>query len=135
MTTIELKQIKRFYKNNGQHAEQIARFTLTGEIARADNKPFWIGGDIGDIQIKSAKATICKGNDIESHLKADGANRYGYVTKDFSRMFLMTKVEYLEFSRKFSYETKDSNGKNGGNVKMKFKYESREMIEYLESRH
>lgn len=134
MEIIELKQIKRIYKINGQHAEQVARYTLTGEIARADYTPFWVSGDIGDIQIKSAKATICQGTDIAEHLKRDKANRYGYVIKDFSKMFLMSKEEYLEFSTRFSYQTTESQ-KNGGKIKMRFKFESKEMIEYLESKH
>ena len=32
MTTINLLPIAREYKNNGQHAEQVARYPLTGEI-------------------------------------------------------------------------------------------------------
>ena len=77
MTTIELKELNRQYKNNGQHAEQVARYTLTGEVCKADNKPFTAGGDCGDIQIKSARATVCHGTDIKAHIAMDGANRYG----------------------------------------------------------
>ena len=59
MTTINLKTINRMYKNNGQHAEQTARFTLTGKIEKADNRPHNLGGDIGNLQVKSARATVC----------------------------------------------------------------------------
>lgn len=47
MYTVQLKSIARTYKNNGQHAEQVARFTLTGKIEQADNKPCTAGGNCG----------------------------------------------------------------------------------------
>ena len=133
MTKMTLKTIDRFYKNNGQHAEQVARFTITGEICKADNKPFTAGGDCGNLQIKSAKATICKGTDIAAHLRADKAELYGYVVADFSEMFVMTKAEYFEFAKMFSTITRESS-KNGGAEKMRFKSESKKVIEYLQAR-
>lgn len=131
MRIIALAQIERTYKNNGQHAEQTARFTLTGRIEKADNKPFWCGGDCGNIQIKSSRATICKGLDIEKHVMSDPAKFYGYVVSDFSKMYVMTKTEYTEFSKKFGTITTDSNGKNGGSQKIRLKTENREMIDWL----
>ena len=130
MYSIALKSIERTYKNNGQHAEQIARFTLTGEIVKADNKPFTVGADCLDIQIKSARATICKGTDIEKHLRVDKANRYGYVLKDFSTMYIMTKAEYYRFASLFSTKTRESE-KNGGAEKLRFKDETAEMLKWL----
>lgn len=88
MNAIQLdNSIPRTYSNNGQHAEQIARYTLTGKIEKADNKPFTVGGDVDDIQIKSARATICKGTDLDAHIAKDGAKRYGYVVSDFSLIY------------------------------------------------
>lgn len=133
MTTINLIQIARTYKNNGQHAEQVARYTLTGEIVKADNKPASEGGDCLDIQIKSARATVCKGNDLIKYLSLDGANRYGYVTSDFSKMYLMSRDEYIEFVNEFGTVTKDSE-KNGGGEKIRLKSESRAMVEWFEER-
>jgi len=133
MTTIKLQTINRMYKNNGQHAEQVARFTLTGEIEKADNKPAWMGGDCLNIQIKSARATICKGDDLMKHLETDGANRYGYVTSDFTKMYLMNRAEYIEFVNKFGTVTRDSE-KNGGGKKIRLKSESRAMREWFEER-
>jgi hypothetical protein len=133
MTVIELVQIERTYKNNGQHAEQVARFTLTGVIEKADNKPAEMGGDCGDIQIKSARATICKGDNLMKHLETDGANRYGYVTSDFTKMYLMDRKEYIEFVNEFGTLTRDSE-KNGGGVKIRLKSESRAMMEWFERR-
>ena len=126
MTAITLKNITRHYANNGQHAEQVARFTLTGEIEKADNKPFTMGGDCGDIQIKSARATVCHGTDIKAHIAMDGANRYGYVSADFSTMYMMSASEYIEFVEQFGTITTESK-KNGGAVKIRLKAEGNEM--------
>lgn len=133
MTTTELKSIPRSYANNGQHAEQVARYTLTGEICKADNKPFTAGGDCGDIQIKSARATICHGTDIKAHIAMDGANRYGYVSADFSTMYLMNADEWFEFASLFGTITRESR-KNGGTVKMRLKAETKAMTEWLRAR-
>lgn len=130
MTKITMKNLPRAYANAGQHAEQVARFTLTGRIERADNKPFTAGGDCGDIQIKSARATVCKGTDLMKHIEADGANRYGYVTADFTAMYLMNANEYVEFVARFGTVTRESN-KNGGAEKIRLKSEGKEMREWL----
>ena len=133
MTIINTKPIARMYANNGQHAEQIARCTLTGKIEKADNRPFYLGGDCGDIQIKSARATICKGDDLGAYLDQDGANRYGYVTADFKTLYLMDRREYETFATAFSTRTCES-AKNGGAVKLRLKHESSAMREWLASR-
>lgn len=130
MQAIKLARIVRTYANNGQHAEQVARYTLTGELAKADNKPFTAGGDCGDIQIKSARATVCHGRDIKAHLTQDGAKRYGYVTADFETMYLMSASEYEQFVNLFGTLTRES-PKNGGAEKVRLKSESRDMVEWL----
>lgn len=122
--------IERIYSNHGQHAEQVARYTLTGVICKADNKPFTVGADCLDIQIKSARATICKGLDIKKHLELDSASRYGYVVKDFSVMYIMSKAEYLEFCNLFATVTREST-RNGGAVKLRLKDETRAMLKWL----
>lgn len=121
----------RVYANNGQHAEQVARFTLTGELVKADNKPFTAGGDIGDLQVKSARATVCKGTDIKAHIELDGANRYGYVMKDLSKMVIMSSEEWVEFVNEFATVTRESQ-KNGGAEKLRLSDETKKMREWLE---
>lgn len=125
-------EMERTYKNNGQHAEQVFRFTLSGEIVKADNKPAEECGDYLDIQIKSAKATVCKGNDLKIYLELDAAKRYAYVTKDFSTAYIMSKNQWYEFCKEFGYTTKESE-KNGGKVKIRLYDESKRMVEWLES--
>lgn len=134
MKAIKLNnKIERIYKNNGQHAEQVMRFTLTGEIEKADNKPHTIGGDVLDIQIKSAKATVCRGYDIEKYLEMDGAKRYAYVLSDFSLAYVMDKNEYIEFVKMFGSKTRESQ-KNGGHEKIQLLSESKRMLEWFEER-
>ena len=132
MYTVKLKPLNRTYKNNGQHAEQVVRYNLLGTIEKADNTPYYKSGDINELQIKSAKATICKGLDLLEHLKKDKATSYGYVIKDFSKMFVMNRKEYIEFVTIFGTVTRES-AKNGGAEKIRLKSESRAMIEWLES--
>ena len=126
-------KIERTYKNNGQHAEQVVRFTLTGEIVKADNKPHTLGGDVLDIQIKSQKATVCRGYDIEKYLALDGANRFAYVTTDFGTAYIMDKTEYIDFVKNFGCKTRESR-KNGGHEKIQLLSESKRMIEWLNER-
>lgn len=129
MYIMQIHEVPKFYKNEGQHKEQCVRFTLTGKITRADNLPCTVGGDCESLQIKSERATICKGYDIASHLAKDKATLYGYVTNDF-QMYVMTKVEFLEFAQTFATATRESN-KNGGQGKLRLKSESKQMLEWL----
>ena len=133
MRKIRLTTIPRQYKNSGQHAEQVARFTFTGEIRKADNKPFTAGGDIGGLQVKSARATICKGFDLDKHLEMDGATCYGYVTDTFEFIYIMTPTEYREFALTFGTRTTDSKA-NGGGGKLRFRYETDIMRKWLEEK-
>lgn len=123
--------IDRHYANNGQHAEQVARFTLTGKIVKADNKPFTVGGDILDIQIKSARATVCDGLDIRAHVELDAAKCYGYVLADFTKMYIMSPDDWIEFVEKFATATTDSS-KNGGRIKLRLSHEGKAMRQWLE---
>lgn len=132
MERISMLSIAREYANNGQHAEQVFRFTMTGIIFRADNRPASESGDYLDIQIKSARATVCKGTDLEGYLAMDAANRYAYVTNDFKTAFIMTKTEWKQFVYKFGTVARESQ-KNGGKEKIRLKTESKEMREWLES--
>jgi hypothetical protein len=133
MKKINLVNGIRTYKNNGQHAEQMFRLTLTGEYVKADNKPFTMGGDCGIYQVKSARATICKGTDLDSHIAQDGAEMYAYVTADFSTAYIMNPAEYKDFVKGFGTVTKDS-AKNGGAEKLRLGHETRAMRDYLAAR-
>jgi hypothetical protein len=127
--TILVPLTERMYANNGQHLEQIYRFNKSGKICKADNIK---GADYEDIQIKSARATICKGTDLKSHIENDVAKRYVYITKSLVA-YEMSKSEYLEFTMMFATLTRESS-KNGGGEKMRLKSESKAMIEWLRAK-
>jgi hypothetical protein len=133
MQVINLKPLARSYKNNGQHAEQVARYTLTGEICKADNKPFYMGADCLDLQIKTSRATVCIGLDIKAHIARDMAGRYGYVTADFKSLYIMTPSEWLEFAETFKTITTET-AYNGGRVKTRLKTEGKAMREWLRAK-
>lgn len=122
----------RQYKNNGQHMEQWTRYTLTGEIAKADNLEHNAGTDCLTYQIKSARATVCKGTDIRAYLATDKATEYIYATAT-GIAYVMSQVEYIEFVEMFATVTRES-ASNGGAVKTRLKSESVALLTYLEQR-
>ena len=122
----------RQYKNNGQHMEQWTRFTLTGESAKADNLAHDKGADCLGYQIKSARATVCKGTDIRAYLATDMATAYIYATAD-GVAYVMTRIEYIAFVEKFGTVTKEGTA-NGGAEKIRLKSESSALLAYLAER-
>lgn len=124
------KTIDRIYKNEGQHIEQVTRYNLTGELVKADNAPYWMATDVGNIQIKSYHATICVGTDISAHLAQDLATHYLYMINELEG-FLMDKAEYLEFATAFNYVTKDS---RTDAIKLRFLRQRTNIKNYLEAR-
>lgn len=120
------------YTNHGQNAEQSIRYTLTGVIAKADNIEHSKDADCMGYQIKSARATVCKGTDIKAYIEQDKATAYIYATKD-GQAYVMTVEEYVEFITVFGTVTREST-KNGGAEKIRLKSESVALLEYLEER-
>lgn len=133
MQIITLAKIKRFYANNGQEAERVFRYTYTGKFEKADNIKHTDGADCDDIQIKGARATVCKGRSIEQYLENDKANRFAYVVKDMSIAYIMSKALYIQFVHLFSTLTRESS-KNGGAEKLRLKSESKAMLQWLNER-
>ena len=120
------------YTNHGQNAEQSVRYTLTGVIEKADNIAHDKGADCMHYQIKSARATICKGTDIKAYIEQDKATAFIYATKD-GQAYIMTVEEYIEFVTVFGTVTRESS-KNGGAEKIRLKSESVALLEYLNER-
>ena len=130
MKAINLPTIEREYKNNGQEAERIFRFAMTGEIAKADNLAHNLATDCLNYQVKSARATVCRGTDIEAYVATEVATEFAYVSADFTTAYIMSKAEYIEFVKQFGTVTTES-AKNGGHRKIRLKAEGREMREWL----
>ena len=111
----------RTYSNHGQHCEQLYRYTVTGQIVKADHVPFWVSADCGNVQVKSAHGTICDGYDIDAHLAIDAADNYAWVTSDYSKAYIMTKAEYRTFCYTFAEPDTGSKGSNGAKPKLRFR--------------
>lgn len=124
------REFARTYRNNGQHLEQWTRYTLTGEIAKADNLAHDKGADCLCYQIKSARATVCKGRDLLAYLATDKATAYIYATLS-GVAYIMSKTEYVAFIGEFGTVTREST-KNGGGEKIRLKHESAALLEWLE---
>ena len=120
------------YKNNGQDIESGIAYALTGQYKRADNIASDKSADVLNYQIKSARATVCKGADVEKALESDKATAYIYGTQS-GIAYVMTKSEYLDFVKTFSTTTQDSR-KNGGAIKTRLRYETETMLDWLERR-
>lgn len=132
MKAINLISYTRIYPMNiGHDAENLASLHLTGKPKKPDNKPFWVGGDIGDLQVKGYRATVCDGTDLDAHLAKDKATQYGYVTRDLKVLYIMTPEEYRDFVKAFSRVEKSSQVGHNGEPKIRLKHESIEMEMYL----
>ena len=124
--------IKRQYKNNGQYIEQLVRYALTGQVLKADNIAYDRGTDCLNYQIKSARATVCKGVDIIAYINAEKASLFLYVTKSLVA-YEMNKAEYVLFCQTFGTVTRESE-KNGGEPKIRLKSESKALLQWLTER-
>ena len=129
MTTITLTDIDRTYTNNGQHLEQVFRYNLTGEIAKADNLAHDKGTDLLNYSVKSARATVCKGTDLDTYLDTDKATEFVYITKNLIA-YIMNRTEYTAFVKTFGTVTCES-AKNGGHKKIRLGHETAKLLEWL----
>lgn len=130
METMRLAHIEGYYKNRGQQAERAFRYTMTGRLEHADNLQ---GADCLGIQVKTSKASICRGLDIRAHVAQDSAEGYAYVLADLSTAYIMNPEEWVVFIDNFGHADRDSNGRNGGGVKLRLKTENKAMREWLTS--
>ena len=129
MKTITLTDIERTYTNNGQHLEQVFRYNLTGKIEKADNIAHDKGTDLLHYSIKSARATICKGTDLDTYLDTDLATEFVYITKTLTA-YIMNRTEYTAFVKTFGTVTRES-AKNGGHEKIRLGHETAKLLEWL----
>lgn len=118
--------------NVGQRAEYVARYTLTGMKMRADNKAHTECADVDNIQIKSTRATVCVGNDLDKYLDNDKATAWGYVDKECNALYIMNRAEYTEFVRVFGLHDRQST-KNGGRETIRLSKSNTQMVKWLES--
>lgn len=125
-------EILNNYKNNGQNLEQSVRKFLTGKLEKADNIAYNKSADCLNYQIKSARATVCKGTDLKAYLALDASTAYIYATKN-GIAYIMSRETYIEFCETFGTITRDST-KNGGQTKIRLGHETKALIEWLNAR-
>jgi len=119
-------------KNSGQRLEYLARLAIIGKACKADNLPASKGADIGTIQLKSNRATVCNGSNLEKAMQADKATMYGYIAKD-GTMYLLNPAEYRDLVLHFSrIEKASERSRQREPESIRLKYESRKMIAFLE---
>lgn len=128
MRTFTFKRLGN-YTNNGQDIEQSIRKALTGEIVKADNVAYNRGTDCLCYQIKSARATVCKGLDLDTYLDEDKASEYIYGTLG-GIAYVMSRAEWQAFCNQFARPAYESN-KNGGGAKLRLGHETNKVLEYL----
>lgn len=140
MTMIQALTIERTYTNNGQHAQQVADFTLTGNIRKADNHKWTAESDIPELNmsVKSDRFTLAYSLDGET--KADKINYYfenvcstswAYVTNE-GQIYIMNRIEFYEFLMTFTSLQKMSS-KNGGHYTVKLNHETNKVREWLKA--
>lgn len=141
--TINELPIERMYANNGQHKEQRATFTYTGEIRHHDNVPYDKGSDIPEyhISVKSsafslASAKLVKGETVEEQLayymEHTASEKILYVTENYDG-YEMNLTEFAEFILAFGYMTRESE-KSGGGLKVRARKESKKMLQWFAER-
>ena len=139
MKVVKLLPIERQYKNNGQHAEQLADYALTGQIRKADRVPFDKGSDIPELEasVKSARFTLAstlKGETFEEQLEdyfTRTASKVAvYVSLKLEKAFLMDMEEFREFIESFC-KLQRSSSKNGGKPVIRMGTETKKVQEWL----
>ena len=132
MNAYTLTPHERIYKNNGQQAEIDLAYTLTGETRKADNRKG--GADVGIYQVKSFRATVCKGESLENILSEYAeAERFAFVDRDEKTWYDLSKTEFLEFAQRFAQATTESK-LNGGGKKFRLNQQFRQQREWLRSK-
>ena len=122
---------RRVYKNNGQEAERLFALTLTGENRKADNHKG--GADVGIYQVKSFRATVCKGYDIEQ-IKVEYANaeRFAFVDIEEEVWYDLSVEQFVEFAKQFKELTRESKS-NGGKEKIRLNRRINEQRAWLKA--
>lgn len=141
MTAIICKEIERTYKNNGQHAQQMLDFTLTGQVRKADNVGWRYGSDIPELNmsVKSDRFSLGLGLDgetLEAKVAYFFANcastSFAYVATT-GTAYIMNADEFYAFLMNFCRLDRASS-KNGGGLRVCLGHETRAVRAWLETK-
>ncbi len=108
--------------NKGERVEWRVGYELTGEPSERNNKPGTAGGDVGEWQVKSPKASLTENDNCGGYI-------FGFADADY--FFQMSKAEFEEFLTQFSYIDRDS---KTGKAKVRIKNDSSKMRKWLMDR-
>lgn len=121
------------YKNNGQRLESAFSYAVTGTAKKADNVSAKVSADVKGYQVKSNRATVCNGTDLDKALQEDKATAYAYIDRD-GNVYFMTPVQYKAFVLAFSrIEKASERSRQREQYSIRLKYESAKMLRYLAS--
>lgn len=108
--------------NRGEAVEWRMGYEKTGVPSPRNNKPATEGGDVGDWQVKSPKASLAKVDNCKGYI-------FGFADTDY--YYEMSREEFEEFLQEFSYTDYDSRSKK---AKIRIKNDSQKMRKWLEER-
>ena len=108
--------------NKGEQVEWKVGYELTGEPSERNNKPATDGGDVGEWQVKSPKASLANVDNCGGYI-------FGFADTDY--FFQMSRAEFDEFLTEFSYTDRDS---KSGKQKIRIKNDSSKMRMWLWAR-
>ena len=127
-----VKEQNAKYPNNiGKQTEREVRYAMTGEWLNADNAKG--GADCKGWQIKTFRATVCYGTDIE-HLFVEYADAEGFIFADRENgvLYKMNKAEFAEFAKQFA--TIDSDTSHKGQSKIRLNQQFKAQRAWLKAR-
>ena len=107
--------------NKGERVEWRVGYELTGTPSERNNKPATAGGDVGEWQVKSPKASLVNNDNCKGYI-------FGFVDSDY--YYEMTLEDFENFVSEFSYVDRDTKTKK---EKVRLYDKSKRMVEWLES--
>lgn len=107
--------------NKGERVEWRVGYELTGTPSERNNKPATAGGDVGEWQVKSPKASLVNNDNCKGYI-------FGFVDTDY--YYEMSLEDFENFVNEFSYIDRDTKTKK---EKIRFYDKSKRMVEWLES--
>lgn len=115
--------------NSGQHAERVFYYHVHGiDGYSLDNVSHTVRGDVLNMQVKTARATVCRGTDFNAYIAMEAAEQFVYVTKDCKYAVIMSRAEWVEFVGVFGYKDVASDKVT---PIIRLKHESGHMLGYL----
>ena len=107
--------------NKGECVEWRIGYELTGTPSERNNRPATAGGDVGEWQVKSPKASLTNNDNCKGYI-------FGFVDTDY--YYEMTLEDFENFVNEFSYVDRDTKTKK---EKIRLYDKSKKMVEWLES--